>query len=99
MWGWGAKCFFVCVCAEETERVKNCLGVCSLKVTCPDGKCSKILVSSPVKSFNPLPSLATDGSSQFNCGKLVFGNKTRPLPSVAHKRGHVTKKHDLIYQT
>ena len=41
----GAKCYFFFVCAEETGRVKNCLGECSLKVTCPD--CSKILVSNP----------------------------------------------------
>ena len=27
--------------------MKNCMGECSLKVTCPDGECSKILVSSP----------------------------------------------------
>ena len=38
---------FLCVCAEETGRVKNCLGECSLKVTRPDGECSKILVSNP----------------------------------------------------
>ena len=40
--------FFLCVCAEETGREKNCLGECSLKVTHPDGECSKILVSNPV---------------------------------------------------
>ena len=33
----------------ETGRVKNCLGDCSLKDTCPapDGEYSKILVSNP----------------------------------------------------
>ena len=40
--------FFVCVCAEETGQVKNCLGECSLKVIRPDGEGSKILVSNPV---------------------------------------------------
>ena len=39
--------FCVCVCVEETGRVKNCLGECSLKVTHPDGECSKILVFNP----------------------------------------------------
>ena len=39
---------FFCVCAEETGRVKNCLGEYSLKVTRPDGECFKILVSNPV---------------------------------------------------
>ena len=28
--------------------MKNCLGECSLKVTRPDGECSKISVSNPV---------------------------------------------------
>ena len=46
--GGRVECFFVCVCAEENRRVKNCLGECSLKVTRPDGGCSKILVSNPV---------------------------------------------------
>ena len=47
----GAKCFFacVCVCVEETGQVKNYLGECTLKVTRPDGECSKILVSNPEK--------------------------------------------------
>ena len=38
---------FFCVFAEETGQVKNCLGECSLKVSRPDGECSKILVSNP----------------------------------------------------
>ena len=46
-----AKCFCLYVCAEETGREKNCLGECRLKVTCPDGKCSKILVSNPEGGF------------------------------------------------
>ena len=54
--GGRAKCvffFFWCVCGEDwaseklSGRVKNCLGECSLKVTRPDGECSKILVSNP----------------------------------------------------
>ena len=40
--------FLLCVCVEETRQVKNCLGECSLKVTDPDGECSKMLVSNPV---------------------------------------------------
>ena len=43
--------FFVCVCVEKTGQVKNCLGECNLKVTCPDGECSKILVSNPECDF------------------------------------------------
>ena len=48
--GGGAKCFFVCVLCvcggdwaseKSSGRVKNRLGECSLKVTCPHGKCSK----------------------------------------------------------
>ena len=46
---------FVCVCAEETGRMKNCLGECSLKVTRPDGKCSKILVPNPVLFYKEFP--------------------------------------------
>ena len=49
--GGRAKCFCLYVCAEETGREKNCLGECSLKVTCPDGECSKILVSNPEGGF------------------------------------------------
>ena len=33
---------------EGGGLVKNCLGECSLKVTRPDGECSKILVSNAV---------------------------------------------------
>ena len=47
--------FFVCVRAEETGRVKNCLGECSLKVTRPNGECSKMLVSNPVHGLSCLP--------------------------------------------
>ena len=32
---------------KETGRVKNYMGECSFKVTCPDGECSTILVSNP----------------------------------------------------
>ncbi len=32
---------------EETGWVKTDLGECNLKVTCPDGECSEILVSNP----------------------------------------------------
>jgi len=32
---------------EDTGRVKIDLGECSLKVTRPDGECTKILVSNP----------------------------------------------------
>ena len=32
-------------------RVKNYLGECSLKITCPNGECSEILVSNPVQSL------------------------------------------------
>ena len=42
--GGGSLIFF----REETGRVKTDLGTCNLKVTRPDGKCSKILVSNPV---------------------------------------------------
>ena len=36
---------------EETGRVKNHLGECSLNVTCPDGECSEILVSNPAMMY------------------------------------------------
>lgn len=36
---------------EETGLVKTDLGKHNLKVTRPDGKCSKILVSSPEKTL------------------------------------------------
>ena len=39
-------------CVEDTGRVKIILGDCSLKVTRPDGECSKILVSNPVKVYS-----------------------------------------------
>ena len=42
--GGGSLIFF----REETGRVKTDLGKCNLKVTRPDGTCSKILVSNPV---------------------------------------------------
>ena len=45
MGGGGLNVF--CVDVEETGRVKNCLGKCGLKVTCPNGECSKIVVSNP----------------------------------------------------
>ena len=35
------------MCVQETGRVKNYLGKCSLKVTRPDGECSEILLSNP----------------------------------------------------
>ena len=35
-------------CKGGGGLVKNCLGECSLKVTRPDGECSKILVSNAV---------------------------------------------------
>ena len=46
--GEGGLNVFVCACAKQTGRVKNCLGECSLKVTYPHGECSEILVSNPV---------------------------------------------------
>ena len=43
---------------------------------------SKLEKIGPIRSFNPfpsLPSVATDGRKQFQCRKIVFDNKTRPL--------------------
>ena len=44
---------------------------------------SKLEKIGPIfSSFNPfpsLPSVATDGRKQFQCRKIVFNNKTRPL--------------------
>ena len=45
---------------------------------------SKLEKTGPIfSSFNPfpsfLPSKATDGRKQFQCRKIVFNNKTRPL--------------------
>ena len=43
---------FFCACAEEIGQVKSFLGECSLKVTHPDGECSRILVSNAVSLTN-----------------------------------------------
>ena len=40
-----------CVCVEETGRVNNYLGECSLNSTRPDGECSEILVANPDTAF------------------------------------------------
>ena len=43
---------------------------------------SKLEKLGPILSFNPfpsLPSVATDDRKQFQCRKIVFNNKTRPL--------------------
>ena len=49
--GGGGLIFFF---MEETGQVKTELGECNLKVTRPDGECSKILVSNPaiMQNFN-----------------------------------------------
>ena len=51
MGGGGGLNVFACMCVQEkTGQEKKCLSECSLKVTRPDGKCSKILVCNPVIS-------------------------------------------------
>ena len=50
--GWGGGVGLNVFCVEDTGRVKIILGDCSLKDTRPDGECSKILVSNPVKVYS-----------------------------------------------
>ena len=68
---------FLCICAEDTGQVKNCLGECSLKVTRPDGECSKILVSNPVLIFKARITHASLFISRF---KVLADNLRLCLP-------------------
>ena len=49
-WGEERGAIFFFFFMEENGRVKTDLGECNLKVTRPDGECSKILVSNPAKA-------------------------------------------------
>ena len=69
--GGGGERFFFCGCIEETGRVKNCLGECSLKVTRPDGECSKILVSNPAVGTNNWRAACNKLVSDF-LGRIFF---------------------------